>query len=151
MINTIKGDILQLKEGILVHGCNSLGVMGAGIALKIKQVYPLAYEAYRQQYEVMGLGLGEVIPYTVSKEPHLIIANAITQDSFGREKGLVYLDYAAIRKCFSSINEIAKLYHLSVNFPLIGCGLAGGNWDIVAGIIESEVSDKITKNLWVLE
>lgn len=30
------GNILDVREGIIVHGCNLKGVMGSGLALQIK-------------------------------------------------------------------------------------------------------------------
>lgn len=37
MIKTIKGDVLSIKEGIILHSCNDQGIMGAGIAYQIKE------------------------------------------------------------------------------------------------------------------
>jgi O-acetyl-ADP-ribose deacetylase (regulator of RNase III) len=44
-----KGDILQgLVPGhhttVILHGCNCMNVMGAGIALYLKQKFPVVYE-----------------------------------------------------------------------------------------------------------
>ena len=42
MIRYEKGDVLTTNDDIIIHGCNSAGVMGAGVALAIKRKYPKA-------------------------------------------------------------------------------------------------------------
>ena len=53
-IEVIKGDVLSIKEGIIVHGCNCQGVMGGGVALSIRNQFPTVYNLYRKQYELQG-------------------------------------------------------------------------------------------------
>lgn len=47
-MKTIKGDLVQLaKQGefdLIVHGCNCFCTMGKGIALTIKQEFPIVYK-----------------------------------------------------------------------------------------------------------
>lgn len=45
MIQTKYGDLLSSK-GIIVHGVNSQGVMGSGVAKQIKDKWPEAYGSY---------------------------------------------------------------------------------------------------------
>lgn len=37
MIHEHEGNLLHRERGILVHGCNAQGIMGAGIARVIKE------------------------------------------------------------------------------------------------------------------
>jgi len=39
-MKTIYRDILGIERGIIVHGCNGYGVMGAGLAAQVKRRYP---------------------------------------------------------------------------------------------------------------
>ena len=150
MIDYIKGDLLSVKEGIIVHGCNSHGIMGAGVALAIKTKYPAAYymSGYRLSEERK---LGEI--YWWDNEP-LYIANAITQKDFGRD-GNRYVNYSAIAKAFYEVFEFAKhKMHkkiLDVHFPMIGAGLGGGDWEIIEQIInDCDPDNEINKTCWVL-
>ena len=47
MINMIDGNLLDFPNRIntIAHSCNTLNMMGAGIAKQIKDRYPLAWKA----------------------------------------------------------------------------------------------------------
>jgi O-acetyl-ADP-ribose deacetylase (regulator of RNase III) len=120
---------------IIAHGCNTHGVMGAGIALTIKNKFPGAYEAYRKEFdkgiktwgEDFKLPLGSVIWYNV--KPSLKIANCITQGLGGKRP----LNYVALVESMLEVIEVAgELY--DVRFPFIGGGLGGGNPDFLVDI-----------------
>jgi O-acetyl-ADP-ribose deacetylase (regulator of RNase III) len=143
------GDMLQLKRGILVHGCNARGAMGAGIAAAIKKRFPAAYKVYRSEYERVGLTLGTITFAEV--EPELVIVNAVTQDDWRRpDPTTILADYDAIEAAFIQVRTLAEDRRLSVHFPLIGCGLAGGKWEDVSPRIERALGDEIEKFLWRL-
>jgi len=158
MIVTRHGDLLDAK-GVIVHGCNSCGVMGSGVALQIKNKWPEAFESYRnflqnhrEHYCNSPLGL---IAYSYP-ETSVWVANMITQQHFGRDKNKVYVDYEAIKTGFKSLNSDLKLQNrlsmkpiTTVNFPLIGCGLGNGNWKIISEIIDEELDDSLEKVLWL--
>jgi O-acetyl-ADP-ribose deacetylase (regulator of RNase III) len=42
------GDLLKSGEPVIAHGCNTHGVMGAGIAKQVAFMYPDAYQQYRK-------------------------------------------------------------------------------------------------------
>jgi O-acetyl-ADP-ribose deacetylase (regulator of RNase III) len=149
-----KGNLLAVERGIIVHGCNALGSMGAGVAVAVRKQFPQAYEAYRERHQSSGLRLGDVISVIVGEDAdrsaRLIVANAITQEDCGREPGRVYVDYEAITKCFGLVRGLALHHGLPVHFPLIGCGLANGKWEEVAPRIEKALGPEVEKHLWVL-
>lgn len=141
------GNVLDVKSGIIVHGCNARGVMGSGVALAVKQRYPAAYLAYMRQCE-SPKKLGS-ISY-VSPSDGLFIVNAITQESFGRD-GRRYVNYEAVSDAFACVRKLATMHDaLDIHFPLIGAGLGGGSWPVIAAIIEAELPD-FPLNLWTLE
>ena len=155
MINTLHGNVLDTENAVIVHCVNCQGVMGSGIAREIRERFPEAYETYRETYQNKILHLGS-ISYVyfpaVENVGHKIIANAAGQDWYGA--GNVHVDYDATRICFANINEDMKHFKAehgitTINFPLFGCGLAGGDWTKVSEIIEEEVSDEWTKNLYL--
>lgn len=173
MIVTHQGNLLEnVKTGIIVHGCNSRGVMGSGFAKAIKALYPDAYTEYKELCDGethYGLRtLGKISTTPINED--LYVISAITQKDFGRENKC-YVDYEAIEECFQhickTVYEIAEYrafrlgqvqnivtYHEvlpSVNFPLIGAGLGGGDWQIISEIIDRTLPEPISKNLWVLK
>lgn len=148
MIHEHEGNLLHVQKGIIVHGCNARGVMGSGVAFDVRQIWPKAYACYRREYERAGLKLGDVIFY--KPRDHLLIANAITQEDYGRDLSRVYVDYEAVRQCFEKVLVVARWLELPVHFPLIGCGLANGDWEIISEIIDKTIPDEFGKHLWVL-
>ena len=136
MIEYRKGNLLDVKRGVIIHGCNSHGVMGSGVALAVKNKYPGAYESYRDYIDVSKDDqdlLGSVIVYEVND--NLSVANMITQKDFGTHKRQV--NYGAIARGFDDLEEFyANMPGLVFHFPKIGAGLGGGDWEVIAEIIE---------------
>ena len=132
-----EGNLLNISHGIIVHGCNAHGAMGAGVALSIRKKWPEVFNIYHGVYAMQGnrLILGQCIPVPV-ENGSVIVVNAITQENTGTHQRQV--DYDAISAVFSKVAILAKLWKMPVHFPLIGCGLAGGDW--------AEVSKRIIKN-----
>lgn len=147
------GNILEQTSGIIVHGCNAKGVMGSGLAKQIKSKYPKAFADYKQHLSRRGPtspSLGSVIFSNVNNQ--LIIANAITQENYGRDKSVVYVDYGAIESTFEIISSIAKMVGFHLHYPMIGAGLANGDWNRIDKIIDSVLdSHEIERTLWTLE
>lgn len=150
MIKVANLDLLSINEGIVVHGCNAQGVMGAGIAKQFRDKYPEMYQLYRNYCMSYGNGpslLGSIFWYQDSK---LWIANAITQLYYGRDKTRAYVSYHDIERCFNHVNQVALTHNLPVYFPKIGAGLGNGNWDIIAEIIDRTLDDSLEKTLCVI-
>jgi hypothetical protein len=61
----------------------------------------------------------------------------------------VVVDYDAVSAAFSRIKLLARDTGLPVHFPLIGCGLANGNWGEVSKRIEESLGNDIEKHLWI--
>lgn len=147
------GDMLELERGLLVHGCNSHGVMGSGIALQVKHKYPECFDQYAKFIKNTPhnkKALGSVCFY--EHNPQLVIASAITQESFGRD-GKRYVSYKAIQTCFQHIATFASSSNFScVHFPMIGAGLGGGEWSIIYPMITSYLDlAGLDSVLWILD
>lgn len=135
MIYYVVGDLLKQENvDIICHQTNCKGVMGAGIALQIRNTYPNVYQLYKQYCAKYGSGLlGKTL--FVNCNDGKIVANLFGQDGYGR--GFCQTDYAALEKAIASVEKIATKGKKSVGFPYkIGCDLAGGDWSIVKNIIK---------------
>lgn len=151
MIQTIYGNILDQTKGIIVHGVNCQSIMGAGIALSVKDKYPQAYNDYylkcNRTVDKHSL-LGEIVTTQINND--LYIVNAFTQVNYGRYHYWGDQNYEAIQSVFTKINPLAFETNLPVMFPMIGSGLGGGDWNIIQNIIELSLSNNIEKKLFVL-
>lgn len=132
MIQYRKGNLLDVKTGIIAHGCNCQGVMGSGVALAVKNKYPVAFEKYLDTvYDQIDrsdlLGSYHIVPVG----PGLWVANMFTQEIYGGD-GQKYVSYDAIDACFVNIQTNGHV----LNIPKIGAGLGGGSWNVIESIIE---------------
>lgn len=134
----VKGDLIKAfkldKFDGIVHGCNCFCNMGAGIAKTISKEFPIALEADKATSHGDNSKLGS---YTIAETEHGDIINAYTQFHYGF--GKVNCDYDAIKNVFTTLNEEYKGKYLGI--PLIGCGLAGGDWSIVEKLINESTPD----------
>lgn len=122
--------------------------MGSGVAKEVRAHYPGAFETYRAEYEKSGLQVGKVVWFIASPEPKLAIANAITQQFYGRD-GRQYVDYAGLERCFMEVARVARLHGLPVHYPRVGAQLGGGDWQVIQPLIERAL-DGIEHHLWTL-
>ena len=75
------------------------------------------------------------------------VANMIGQHGIYKDsKGLPPIRYDAVRQCLKEVALFAIDHKASVHMPRIGCGLAGGKWELMEQIIKEEL---ITKEIAV--
>lgn len=156
----IKGDLLQLavdgEFDAIVHGCNCFNAMGKGIALSIKNRFPEAYAADCKTKKGDKSKLGTYSFANIKRQDgtEFTIFNAYTQYTYWDRSVPVLFDYNAFRDVLGRIKGIDySMYHLGEvcmrwGFPLIGCGLAGGDKDKVLKMIETTLA---TCNVTVVE
>ena len=163
MYNEIQGDLIQLaKEGkfdVITHGCNCFCTMGAGIAPQMADAF-FADEMEKEDDEYRGdinkLGTidwhyitdtGGRVRVSNPNDLHVgdvlvTVVNSYTQYHYGRNHldGVSKpLDYEALTMCMRKINRIFKGLHIGL--PQIGAGLAGGDWERIKQIIQTELKD----------
>ena len=137
----VEGDLVKMAvEGrfdVIVHGCNCQCEMGAGIALTIKTKFPEAYAAdcATKQGNRNKLGNYSSAPVEINNHPFIVV-NAYTQFHW-RGTG-VMADYEAIRAVMRKLKQ--DFWGKRIGYPLIGAGLAGGDWGIISEIIIEELA-----------
>lgn len=145
----IHGDLIIAAQmgqfDVIAHGCNCFCLQGGGIAGQMSQTFhtndPRYYKLEKETRcaDIQKLGRIESHDHPVvdySKE--VTVINCYTQYMPGPN-----LDYEALTLCMRKINNKFRGKHIGL--PLIGCGIAGGNWSIVKNIIEKELIDcKVT-------
>ena len=148
-MQTIKGDVFDsflYPNSIVVHGCNAQGVMGSGVARVVRNNFPGAYYEYVRHHEEHGLKLGEVVWANVL--PGRYIANAITQEFYGGD-GKKYVSDHAIRVAFGRVRRFAEENGIeTINYPMIGAGLGGGDWVVISKIIDEQL-EGLAHIVWI--
>lgn len=139
-MKTVKKNLLDTTEGIIGHSVNCSGVMGKGIALAIRNKYPLVYDKFIEFskpyiYSPNLLGFCQIVKVSSS----LSIANLFTQVYYGKSSPYMNICHA----CYSSIGEsikqllkIGKTNNHPIYIPRISSMNAGGNWEIIKLIIQ---------------
>ena len=160
MYKEVYGDLIKLAFDktfdVIVHGCNCFCTMGAGIAPQMAKAFECnLYESENALYrgnkdklgnieaEIRYIDNGTSFKQDPSYKKHrLYVVNAYTQYRYGKNHDngdAKPLDYEALTLCLRKINYRYKGLHIGL--PLIGCGLAGGDPDIVIPLIKKELKD----------
>lgn len=147
----VKGDILTPNtsdRGVIVcHQVNCKGVMGAGLAKQVKDKHPRVYEYYREACKSGQAYLGKVQAIPCG-EYRYSVANIFGQMTYGRHGQ--FTDYGALIDAFKYIRDtILKSTIIRIPFKM-GCGLGGGNWDVVLGLIEDYLGHDFDVEIWRL-
>lgn len=138
MINIIEKDLLSIDVGIIAHQVNCQGVMGKGIALSIRRKYPVVYQQYRKCLKYLALGKIQVIKIN----DQFYVANLIAQSNYGTTRK--HTDYKALTTCLIKLHQTGVKLNLPIYLPYrIGCGNAGGDWNIVSSLISNHVTSAI--------
>jgi O-acetyl-ADP-ribose deacetylase (regulator of RNase III) len=143
-ITIIDGDLFDTKAEFICHQVNCMGRMGSGVAKQVREKFPKAYRVYSDLCN--GTRNGE-LPFWmlgkaqfVTNENGITIVNMFSQGTYGYD-GKKYTDYNAFRSCLRAIcNTVPKDAAIAMPYK-IGCGLGGGDWDTIMGLIEEELPD----------
>lgn len=152
-IKLIKGNVLDSDAPIIAHQVNCMGVMGAGVAKCVRERYPdvmTTYTRWCKDYNSKIL-LGMVLDYCTDKNQ--VIANCFAQEKTGSGR---QTNYEAFYMCLENLRKAVDYYGFEhrIAFPYkIGCGLGGGDWDVILAMIKSVFgkSGDYTIELWSLE
>ena len=145
MIHYNTGDLLDVEEGAIIHGCNAQGVMGSGVALAIKTKYPKAYDAYKNFEKNHGLRLASISMRGIraNKESKYTfwVCNLITQEFYGNDPKVQYVSYGALHLGFEKLHQHFPL-DVPFHFPKIGAGRGNGDWNKIAELIDFACPDR---------
>lgn len=144
MIILKHGNILDAKENIICHQCNTEGIFGGGLAAQIGLKHPLC-ERCTFEYASLAKDVNDTLvgSFYLYKTDKYFIANCFSQnDDYST-------NYIALYKIFSKLFLICKHNNFSIALPYkYGCGIASGDWDVVRGII-SELSNTFNINVTI--
>lgn len=143
-MKVVNADILDSDTDVILHQVNCQGVMGSGIAKQIRYKYPNVYYYYkkmcnthRNSVEMLGTNQYVYVESTVTHK-QIAIVNMFAQYRYGYVGR--HIDYEALKMCLREINKSCAGKRIAIPY-FIGCGLGGGDWNIVHKIIEDELVD----------
>ena len=115
MILYVKGNIFQSPAQVLVNTVNTVGVMGKGIALEFKQMFPEMFAEYRELCESGNIKIGTLWLYKTSNK---WILNFPTKKHWRQPSRVEYIE-SGLKKF---VDTYSKLGIHSIAFPPLGCG-----------------------------
>lgn len=142
----VKGDATKPDANgnrIITHCCNDLGYWNAGFVKALSRQWLQAERAYRLwakgQDQALPFALGNVqfVPVATA----LWVANIIGQSGIAKDR-FSYpppIRYEAIRQGLKTVCAFALEHNASIHMPRMGAGLAGGNWQLIAEIVDTEL------------
>ena len=108
---------------------------GAGFSRQLARLYPDAqidFRAWTRNSE--DFHLGGVRLFGAPK--FLQIASMVAQEGFG-PSNQPRIRYPALETCLGILADHAATHNGTVHMPRIGCGIAGGKWDVVEELVEN--------------
>lgn len=123
---------------LIIHIVNGLGKWGKGFVLSLSKNYPNAKKSYLLwSKNIQTFKLGNVDFCEVDPNERIYVGNMLAQQDIRKNKNdhNQYVDYAELKHCLLKVADFALVNRLSIQCPLIGTGLSGGEWDIISKII----------------
>lgn len=147
MIQYTTGNLLTSNAEALVNTVNTVGVMGKGIALQFKNLYPQNFRIYQKACKADALKIGELL---IVEEGNLVdrklIINFPTKQHW-REPS----QYDYIEKGLRALRmEIESRQIRSIAIPPLGCGNGGLDWSKVKPMIQRALHD-LEAEIYVFE
>ena len=143
----IKGDLTKAIEDFIIHQVNCKGIMGSGVALAIRNEFPMVYREYIEmckpyKYSNTQQLLGRVQYVQVYNQDNIkapfYCINMFSQDGIGYNRQ--HTDISAMQNCLLDININCK--ERTVAFPWkVGCVRGGADWDKVLPLITNTLTD----------
>ena len=138
MIHYITGNLLESTAEALVNTVNTVGVMGKGIALQFKNMFPKNYKLYVKACENKELTIGTLL---VTEESLLtgkkIIINFPTKTNWRLPS-----EYVFIEKGIEDLIRIIRDHKIkSIAIPPLGAGNGGLNWNKVKLILQEKLKN----------
>ncbi len=132
MILYNKGNILQDPSEALVNPVNTVGVMGAGLALQFKKAWPDNFHAYRIACSERAVRFDRPFLFTTKKGNRTVtIINLATKGHWKEKSSLKNINTGLV-----ALREIIETQGIaSIAIPPLGCGLGGLTWSQVGPLI----------------
>jgi hypothetical protein len=130
---------------IVPHVCNNLNVFGAGFAANVATEFPVVKLNFHMLGNKAKLGHSQFVnTYEDPNYKHKIVfANMIAQNKLINKSNPRPLNYEALVMCMKEVRSYT--HDLNIRFPenkveihcpKFGSGLAGGDWNFIACLID---------------
>jgi O-acetyl-ADP-ribose deacetylase (regulator of RNase III) len=112
---------------------------GKGFSVAVRTRWPHAQKEFtrwvfasRPEFKLGNIHIAKL-------DESIELASMVAQHGYGPSL-FPRIQYLAIEECLSKVAVRAKETNASIHMPRIGCGEAGGEWNIVSEIIDETLS-----------
>jgi len=153
----VQGDLINALQvghvNVIAHQANCFCKGRRGIAPLIFEAFPEA----KQADDATEVGdKNKLGTFTFGKYNSSLIYNLYGQYTFDNKDPTYGTDYNALESALKAMKEDLDTkvddFHpelIRIGFPLIGCGLAGGDWKVVSGFIENIFNDPEKYDIYI--
>jgi O-acetyl-ADP-ribose deacetylase (regulator of RNase III) len=139
MINYKTGNLLESKAEALVNTVNTIGVMGKGIALQFKNIFPNNFKLYSKACKSKEVKVGQLF---VTEEEALLTGKKIIINFPTKTNWRLPSEYQYIEAGLAELVKVIKEKKIkSIAIPPLGSGNGGLDWNKVKLILEKHLSD----------
>jgi O-acetyl-ADP-ribose deacetylase (regulator of RNase III) len=136
---TVYGDIIQMgldgELDVILQSCNCYNNMGKGLGLQMKLMIPEVYEVdcLTEKKDKTKLGTISYVTVDTPSGKPLTVVNCYTQYKYYDQKKKVLTQLWTIQPCMEQVKKLCT--GKKIGYPMMGCGLGGGDWNQVQPII----------------
>jgi len=149
VITYVLGDLFNnlQPDDVIIHVCNDIGRIGGGFTAPLIKMFPSVRTNYvrwfnnempadRYSSETSPVpSLGHIQTMDAGTDDNIWVVNMIGQHGTISADNPKPIKYAALVDCLRRVRDhIPKTNRIVA--PLLGAGLAGGDWSLIAQIIE---------------
>lgn len=139
MIHYRTGNVLDSEAEALVNTVNTVGVMGKGIALQFKNMFPDNFRLYVNACKSKELKIGKLL---VTEEEVLLLGKKIIINFPTKTSWRLPSEYKYIEEGLTELVKVLKERNIkSVAIPPLGSGNGGLDWNRVKKILENHLAN----------
>jgi O-acetyl-ADP-ribose deacetylase (regulator of RNase III) len=138
MIHYKTGNLLESEAEALVNTVNTVGVMGKGIALQFKNMFPNNFKLYVQACKNKVVKVGQLL---VTEEEAMLAGKKIIINFPTKTNWRLPSEYQYIETGLSELVKIIREKNIkSIAIPPLGSGNGGLDWNKVKQILEKHLA-----------
>ncbi|MBP9209045.1 MAG: macro domain-containing protein [Saprospiraceae bacterium] len=138
MIHYKTGNLLDSEATALVNTVNTVGVMGKGIALQFKNMFPNNFKLYAEACKNKEVKVGKLL---VTEEEALLAGKKIIINFPTKTNWRLPSEYQYIESGLVELVKVIKEKNIkSIAIPPLGSGNGGLDWNRVKQILEKHLS-----------
>lgn len=139
MIKYVTGNLFDSSAQALVNTVNTVGVMGKGIALQFKKMFPTNYKVYQDLCSKKEFNIGQLL---VVKDQNIITGEKTIINFPTKKHWKNPSEYQFIEQGLGELVKVIKEHDISsIAIPPLGSGNGGLIWCKVKELINNSLSE----------